>query len=183
MQIIKAGNRDIDPRVFLIFDDCLHDNTWKKEKGMRSVFMNGRHFKIFFILTMQYVLGIPPNLRTNIDFTFILRENNQSNRRRLYEHYAGIFPSFPIFCAVLDQCTENYECLVIDNTTKSNRLEDQVYWYKAEERPNFRLCHNELWEISAEQCREDADEEVEESVEEYYANNNRQPNLHVYKND
>ena len=41
---------------------------------MRLLFMNGRHWKIILIITMQYPLGIPPNLRTNIDYVFILRE-------------------------------------------------------------------------------------------------------------
>ena len=50
---------------------------------MRSVFMNGRDYKLLFLLTMQYALGIPPNLRTNIDYVFILRENYVSNRKRL----------------------------------------------------------------------------------------------------
>ena len=67
---------------------------------------------------MQYALGVPPNLRTNIDFVFILRENYVSNRKRLYEHYAGMFPTFEIFCQVMDQCTEDYNCLVIDNSAK-----------------------------------------------------------------
>ena len=30
--------------------------------------MNGRHYKMMFIITTQYALGIPPNLRTNIDY-------------------------------------------------------------------------------------------------------------------
>ena len=30
----------------------------------------------------------------------------------------------------MDQCTENYECLVINNNAKSNKLTDQVFWYK-----------------------------------------------------
>ena len=79
---------------------------------------------------MQYALGIPPNLRTNIDYVFILRENFVSKRKRLYEHYAGMFPNFEMFCQVMDQCTENYECLVINNNAKSNKLEDQIFWYK-----------------------------------------------------
>ena len=58
-----------DPRAFLILDDCLYDNTWAKDKNMRYVFMNGRHYKLLFLLTMQYALGIPPNLRTNIDMS------------------------------------------------------------------------------------------------------------------
>jgi hypothetical protein len=145
---INAGNQSIDPRAFLILDDCLYDNSWAKNKYMRSVFMNGRHYKLLFLLTMQYALGVPPNLRTNIDYVFILRENYVSNRKRLYEHYAGMFPTFEMFCQVMDQCTENYECLVINNNAKSNKLTDQVFWYKADSRPDFRIGAEPYWEYS-----------------------------------
>ena len=59
---INAGEDSLDPRAFLILDDCLYDNTWAKDKWMRSVFMNGRHYKLLFLLTMQYALGVPPNI-------------------------------------------------------------------------------------------------------------------------
>ena len=110
--------------------------------------MNGRHYKLLFLLTMQYALGVPPNLRTNIDYVFILRENYVSNRKRLYEHYAGMFPTFEMFCQVMDQCTENYECLVINNNAKSNKLTDQVFWYKADSRPDFRIGAEPYWDYS-----------------------------------
>ena len=139
-----------DPRAFLVLDDCLYDSSWTKDKNVRSLFMNGRHFKILFMITMQYALGIPPNLRTNIDYIFILRENYVSNRKRLYEHYAGMFPNFEMFCQVMDQCTENYECLVIHNNAKSNKLTDQVFWYKAEPRENVRLGSQKFWEYDEE---------------------------------
>jgi len=141
-------NPSIDPRAFLVLDDCLYDNTWTKDKNVRSLFMNGRHFKILFIITMQYALGIPPNLRTNIDYIFILRENYVSNRKRLYEHYAGMFPNFEMFCQVMDQCTENYECLVIHNNAKSNKLTDQVFWYKAESHDHVKLGSQQFWDYS-----------------------------------
>ena len=146
----SGENGIVDPRAFLILDDCLYDNTWAKDKWMRSVFMNGRHYKLLFLLTMQYALGIPPNLRTNIDYVFILRENYVSNRKRLYDHYAGMFPNFEMFCQVMDQCTENYECLVINNNAKSNKLTDQVFWYKAEERPDFKIGADSYWAFSKE---------------------------------
>ena len=95
---------------------------------------------------MQFALGIPPNLRGNIDYVFILRENYISNRKRIYDHYAGMFPTFEIFCQVMDQCTENYECLVIDNTSKSNKIEDQVYWYKASPHESFKIGAPEFWQ-------------------------------------
>ena len=142
------SNSNLDPRLFLILDDCLYDNTWVKDKNVRSLFMNGRHYKVLFIITMQYALGIPPNLRTNIDYVFILRENYVSNRKRLYEHYAGMFPNFEMFCQVMDQCTENFECLVIDNNSKSNKLDDQVFWYKASERGEFKIGADDYWQYS-----------------------------------
>ena len=159
---------NIDPRLFVVFDDCLYDNKWVKNKDVRSLFMNGRHWKILFMITMQYALGIPPNLRTNIDFVFILRENYVSNRKRLYEHYAGMFPTFEMFCQVMDQCTENYECLVIDNNAQSNRLEDQVFWYKATDRGEFKIGADDYWKYD----REHRDEN----------NMNNEGHEHNYKN-
>jgi len=138
----------IDPRSFVIMDDCLYDSAWTRDKMMRLMFMNGRHWKIMLIITMQYPLGMPPNLRTNVDYVFILRENYINNRKRIYENYAGMFPTFEAFCQVMDQCTENYECLVVDNNSKSNKLQDQVFWYKAENHGEFKLGSKEFWELS-----------------------------------
>jgi hypothetical protein len=51
-----------------------------------------------------------------------------------------------MFCKVMDQCTENYECLVLDNTVKSNKISDCVFWYKATIRKNFRVGGPSLWQ-------------------------------------
>ena len=149
---------NIDPRAFVILDDCLYDNTWAKDKLMRLLFMNGRHWKIMLVITMQYPLGIPPNLRTNIDYVFILREPYITNRKRIYENYAGMFPTFESFCQVMDQCTENYECLVINNNSNSNKLHDQIFWYKASPHKDFKLGSKEFWEISKDINSDDEDE-------------------------
>ena len=151
----------IDPRAFVILDDCLYDNTWARDKMMRLLFMNGRHWKVMLVITMQYPLGIPPTLRTNIDYVFILRENYIANRKRIYENYAGMFPTFEAFCQVMDACTENYECLVINNNSKSNKLIDQVFWYKADNHNDFRLGSKEFWELSKNVNSDDEDEKYD----------------------
>lgn len=143
--IETRGTTSVDPRTFMIMDDCLYDNQWTRDKYIRSLFMNGRHWKILYIVALQYCMGIPPVLRTNIDYVFILRENIVANRKRLYEQFAGMFPDFDSFCQIMDQCTENYECLVIDNNAKSNKIEDQVFWYKAAAHPSFRIGAPEFW--------------------------------------
>jgi hypothetical protein len=159
METYKRSN--IDPRAFVILDDCLYDNTWARDKMMRLLFMNGRHWKVMLVITMQYPLGIPPTLRTNIDYVFILRENYIANRRRIYENYAGMFPTFESFCQVMDQCTENYECLVINNNSKSNKLYDQVFWYKADNHNDFRLGSKEFWELSKSIGDDDEEEKYD----------------------
>ena len=164
--VLKQMNKDmemykrstIDPRAFVILDDCLFDSSWTRDKMMRLLFMNGRHWKIMLIITMQYALGIPPNLRTNIDYVFILREPYMTNRKRIWENYASMFPTLESFAAILDQTTENYECLVINNNSKSNKLNDQVFWYKAEPHGGFKLGSPEFWALSKDMGSDDEDE-------------------------
>ena len=133
-----------DPRLCLIMDDCLYDNDWARTKVIRSLFMNGRHYRILYCLTMQYAMGIPPNLRGNVDYTFIMREPQFANRDRLFKQYAAAFPDFGMFCQVMNQL-DKYECLVIDNNSDSNKLEDQVFWYKADIHGKFRFGCENYW--------------------------------------
>lgn len=133
------------PGAFLLLDDCMYDRKFMKDVCIRQCFMNGRHWKIFFMLSMQYCMDLTPDLRANVDYVFILRENIVQNREKLYKSFFGVFPNFNTFSKVMDACTENFECLVLDNTSKSNRIEDCVYWYKAAIRKNFRCCAPSLW--------------------------------------
>lgn len=134
------------PNAFLVIDDCMDNKKWIKEETTRGIFKNGRHWELFFMLTMQYCMDIPPELRSCIDYIFILRENMQANRKKLYEHYCGIFTTFDMFCQVFDAVTENYSCLVIKNRCISNKIEDVAFWYRAEliERP-FKVGCKAFW--------------------------------------
>jgi len=176
-EIEQHKKTKIDPRCFTILDDCLYDQSWTRDKMMRLLFMNGRHWKIMLIITMQYPLGIPPNLRTNIDYVFILREPYLTNRKRIWENYASMFPTLESFCSVMDQTTENYECLVINNNAKSNKLNEQIFWYKAENHPPFRLGANEFWEMSKKLGSDDDDEEYDPNK----AKKNKGPSINVKK--
>jgi hypothetical protein len=163
-QVMKQGNSLINPNAFLILDDCLYDNSWVRSKHIRTLFMNGRHYKLLFIITMQYALGIPPNLRTNVDYVFILRENIVQNRKRLYESFAGMFPNLNVFNQVMDQCTENYECLVVHNNAKSNKLEDQVFWYKAKLCPPFQIGSAEYWNYHKKNYKENNNVDTDNTI-------------------
>lgn len=67
---------------------------------------------------------------TQTEFIFIHSEHNINIRRKLYEQWGNIVPDFDTFCQILNQCTTDNECLVVDNTTTSKNIEDHFYWYR-----------------------------------------------------
>ena len=136
----REGKKLKDSRMFLLMDDCMSSKgSWVKEEQILELFFNGRHHKISFILTMQYAIGIPPEMRSNFDYIFLLAEDFISNRKRLYEHYAGMFPSFDVFQQVFSQVTADYGCMVINNRVHSTDITEKVFWYKAKETPEFTM--------------------------------------------
>lgn len=145
---IKAGidpNTRPDLGVCLLLDDCGFDKKIMNQKDIRLLFMNGRHWRICFITSLQYMMGIPPDLRTNIDFIFCLRENIVANQKKLYDNFFGCFKKFSHFQEAFNECTNNYECLVLDNTSKSTKVEDCVFYYKAIPNREYKLGSRELW--------------------------------------
>jgi len=136
----KNGKKVKDDRIILIMDDCMSSKgTWVKEEQILELFFNGRHHHLSFILTMQYAIGIPPEMRSNFDYIFLLAEDFISNRKRLYEHYAGMFPSFDIFQQVFSEITADYGCMVINNRVHSTDITEKVFWYKAKDTPDFLM--------------------------------------------
>jgi hypothetical protein len=148
-----------NPWAILLLDDCTDDPKLFNDPLFQGIFKNGRHWKMLFILSLQYSLDIKPVIRTNVDGTFILRETNLKNRKSLWENYAGVFPDFGMFCDVLDQLTDDYTSLYVHNATTSNKIEDCVFWYKAKPIPEeFRIGCQDYWDYHEERFDKDRQE-------------------------
>lgn len=167
----KKNNISIDGKTnsnnkFIVLDDMLHDaSTWKKDKTIQNIFFNGRHFNILFILTMQYAQAIPPALRGNVDYVFIFNESCIQTRKKIYEAYGGMIKTFDHFCNILDECTKNYECMVIK--TSGQGLKDQVFYYKAEEHTNFKVGNPTFWKYHNNKFNENYAEQADIDAEEF----------------
>ena len=137
---IKENKSIKNDSLMIIMDDCMSSKgTWLNDPNILELFFNGRHHHLSFILTMQYSVGIPPEMRSNFDYIFLLAEDIISNRKRLYDHYAGMFPTFDVFQQVFNDITEDYGIMVINNRIHSKNITDKVFWYKAKEVPKFSL--------------------------------------------
>jgi hypothetical protein len=130
-----AKGLKVDPSAIMVMDDCLaQKNVWIKDPTVLEILANGRHYKLTYILTTQYSMSVPPELRTNFDYIFILNEDFSSNKRRLYEHYVNMFPHYKIFEFVFDEVVKDYGSLVLDNRKPSKDISKKIFWYRAKDR-------------------------------------------------
>lgn len=177
----RKGKPQKDTTLMLVMDDCMSDKKWVKDPNIGELFFNGRHYHVSLILTMQYAVGIPPEMRSNLDYIFLLAEDFTNNQKKLYEHYAGMFPTFDAFCQVFDSCTENFECLVIDNTTRSNKIEDMVFWYKAKEPPAFKIGAAAFWQYAAANYDTSSDDRDNADDLDHMGSKRNAPNIIINK--
>ena len=137
-----------NPWAICLLDDCTDDPIIFNKPVQQGIFKNSRHWKMLYILSLQYCMDVKPVIRTNVDGTFILRETNLKNRKSLWENYAGIISDFSQFCDIMDQLTDDYTALYIHNATKSNKLEDCLFWYKAIKVPSsFKFGSKYFWDF------------------------------------
>jgi hypothetical protein len=145
----KIAKQHLDnPWAVLILDDCTDDPSLFKKPLQQGLYKRGRHWKMLYILSLQYGMDVRPVIRTNVDGVFILREPNLRNRKVMYENYAGIIPDFKLFCDILDQITDDYTALFINNATRSNDWKECVFWYKAKPIPrDFKFGSDDYWKF------------------------------------
>ena len=135
--------------LFVILDDCMYDKKILKGTGIRDLFMNGRHLNLTLCNAVQYVMDMGPDLRTQVDYVFALRENIISNKSKLWKYFFGMFDRYEDFARVMDKCTENHSAIVMDNTTGSCNVEECIFWYKASyDLPEFKIGKPVFWNLS-----------------------------------
>jgi hypothetical protein len=142
----KIKDQDLpNGKVFVLLNDCAYDKQHMNSKVLKYLACNSRHLDIMVILTLQYMLDIPPVVRNNVDVLFAFADNNHLNQRKLYDHYFGNFESIQVFKDVFRACTANYEVLVLNNVAKTGQTEDTVFYYKAATHKPFRIGHKAFW--------------------------------------
>ena len=127
----KQAGISMDCRLVIVLDDLMYKRQVTRTELFGELFMNGRHWQITLILTCQYIMLLDIACRGNTDYLICLRETIPKNRQKIYENYFGMFTKKSDFFHVLDSCTQDYECLVLDNTQPNTDIEKCIHWYKA----------------------------------------------------
>ncbi len=101
-------------KAVLVLDDCAADRrAMRHEQLLDELFMNGRHFKLFIAITLQYCKVIPPGIRDNADWIVCFSLKSLNSRMAVWESFANEVPKKEFF-AMLDRVAVGFNALVID---------------------------------------------------------------------
>ena len=132
-----------DANRIVVLDDCfVKMKNWCKNETVTEILMNNRHYDMPYIVIIQTPYGITPDIRLNFDYIFLLKEDSAINKQKLWDNYASMFPTYSTFEKVFTEYTKNFCCMVIDNRTQQDDINDKVFWFRAkysDDEENFTL--------------------------------------------
>jgi len=145
---LSDKEKDEKAPFFVLLDDVISDQRLKYDSNLMELFVAGRHYRLFVLITTQYAKAITPTLRGNTDYCFIMKCIQQRQREALWEDF-GDFLTKDAFAQILDAYTEDNEVLVIDTCPEHcvDPLE-MLYWWKAQDPGEYQMGSKEYWESS-----------------------------------
>jgi hypothetical protein len=150
-ELLREGK---ERSILLCCDDSgFSKSTWRQD-AIRALHMNGRHLRITFINCIQYVMDIPPDIRTQYSYVVATSENVHSNKKRLHQAFFGCIEQYSAFNQTFSQVTKDFKVAVLDQTDPSAEITNQLFWYKAALKgPKFTIGKSSFWMIQEEHCK------------------------------
>lgn len=139
-------SKDKDIRITIVLDDVGYKKGILKSEVVRQIAMNGRHYSISIIIACQYCMHAPVDVRTNTDFVYVMKQS--ADLETLYKSFFNGFKNKKDFKTVLDACTSNYECFVLDNIIPTTDISEACFFYKAKLGRKFKFGCKKLWDYN-----------------------------------
>ena len=130
---------------FILLDDVISDARLKYDENLMELFVAGRHYKLFILITTQYAKAITPVLRGNTDYCFMMKCLQQRQLEALWEDF-GSFLTKDAFAQILNAYTEDNEVLCV-NTCPDTEVDplSMMSWWKAVDPGPFKMGNEEYW--------------------------------------
>jgi len=140
--------KDAAAPFFVLLDDVISDKRLKFDENLMELFVAGRHYRLFVLITTQYAKAITPTLRGNTDYCFMMKSLQTMQREALWEDFGG-FLTKDAFQQVLDAYTEDNEVLVV-NTCPETHVDplQMLHWFKAIDPGAFKVGSPEYWKAA-----------------------------------
>ena len=84
---------------------------------------------------------------------------------------------------LMEKCTTNHGCLIIDARNQSGRIEECVFHYRAKQRPPFRVGSRAFWRFGQKNLQLQNDGAVTDAEREAHERLLKRPRLRSNNND
>ena len=146
----ELAERKKQREIMIVADDVSYDKQLLKSPVMRDIAMNGRPAKCGLAMTLQYCMDLGPDLRTQFSYIICCADNIHANRKRIWNYFAGVVPTYREFDAIMQSCTQDHSCLVIDNSNPSASVQNSIFHWKARlHPPPYKLCKPVYWKLDS----------------------------------
>lgn len=110
----KIIENNTNHKVCVIFDDVFINSINNFEKYV----LNSKFHNITNIISLQYD-SLIPSIRTNINLSMFFYDNNISNKKKYYDKYFGIIPTFKLYNEIFNMVTQKYGLICLTNYGKN----------------------------------------------------------------
>ena len=86
---LSDEEKDKKAPFFILLDDVISDQRLKYDENLMELFVAGRHYRLFVMITTQYAKAITPTIRGNTDYAFLFKCAQQRQREAHHEDAPG----------------------------------------------------------------------------------------------
>jgi hypothetical protein len=148
-ELAKTDSRiaNMNRSAILIFDDIGYAvKQWQNSIAVREIMNNGRHWKVTFIVLLQYGKMVDPPTRINFDYVFLCP--SVTGMGSLYETWGTVFDSFKEFKECFEYCTADGGCMVIrTRMDRNNPTGGVIFRYHAKDNGPFKTGLPAWWDL------------------------------------
>ena len=137
--VLAQGTGESDPKhVYVILEDVAFDHVTMRGEAMRQALASPH---AFLLHTMQYLYK---SLKEWRRYDYIVVTRPHLNDDNLYRCFGDRFWDFDTFTRVVNENTQGYNCVVFNLGSQSNKIEDTVFYYKADLDPSQPLSGSDI---------------------------------------
>jgi hypothetical protein len=142
LQVQSKMRKNGKEKEVMIIDSSITSYGDFIKPHITEIASNGRCYRIGLIMELQYPQKMTQRVSSQLDYIFIFGGTDTHYLKKVWENHASDIPSYSKFEKTVQQVCKDHTCLVIDKTTYSDKLEDKLFWYKAEY--SFRSTSNSI---------------------------------------
>lgn len=130
--ILKSQENQHVSGLVMIFDDITSDKWFCRKSGvLTKLFTQGRHYGVTVVVCCQYLKQLPPVIRDNVDFFFVLSVPKKSIRILFNDYFEypdtveQLFSILRTIGSLKDKVTgeKQFACMVYNNTGARDKIE------------------------------------------------------------